>query len=278
MINVDKKERKKENRDLAEQRKLLLERLHAQKEDAFFRVLAPGREDALHEARMYDLWMLKAEDGIELSDALLAMLCRKLREEFPWVEISRYGNDLFAYPIPCDDLREMEDHLNLFTKFMIENKVPYALVHTTNSIWLENMHMVYRETTLCFNDMKVIFPRNKYYSYQHVCFTRSISLITQDEGLIATDVYLLNDLERRYPKGEPVKVLGTFYLDEGMDLSATADTLFLHRNTAKYRLNRIGTLLGLDVGDASKCQFLIMALAVYRLHRHNLEMAEKGNV
>lgn len=36
MINVDKKERKKENRDLVEQRKLLLERLHAQKEDAFF--------------------------------------------------------------------------------------------------------------------------------------------------------------------------------------------------------------------------------------------------
>ena len=270
-MNINKKERKKENRDLAEQRKLLIERLDAQKEDAFFDVLTIGEKDRLREAKMYDLWMLKAETGVACNDAVLTAVCKKLRELFPWVEISRYRDDLLVYPIPCDDLREMEDNLNLFADFICENKFPYVLVHTTNSIWLENMHRVYRETTISLNDMRVIFPHNRYYSYQHVCFTRSIGLISKDPELVSTDVYLLTDLERRYPKGEPVKVLGTYYLDQGMDLTTTAEALFLHRNTAKYRLNRIGTLLGLEVGDAAKCQFLIMALAVYRLHSAEIE-------
>ena len=52
------------------------------------------------------------------------------------------------------------------------------------------------------------------------------------------------------------------FLDEGGNIAATADRLFLHRNSVIYRLGRIGELTGLDLRDREVRETLRMAAAV----------------
>ena len=55
------------------------------------------------------------------------------------------------------------------------------------------------------------------------------------------------------------------YLDHGMVLEATARLLFLHPNTVRYRLRRVGDVVGLDPHDARDAWVLQVALALGRI-------------
>ncbi|KUG51472.1 hypothetical protein AVL62_08990 [Serinicoccus chungangensis] len=55
------------------------------------------------------------------------------------------------------------------------------------------------------------------------------------------------------------------YLDHGMVLEATARLLFLHPNTVRYRLRRVGEVVGLDPHDARDAWVLQVALALGRM-------------
>jgi DNA-binding PucR family transcriptional regulator len=52
------------------------------------------------------------------------------------------------------------------------------------------------------------------------------------------------------------------FLDEGGNIAATADRLFLHRNSVVYRLSRIEEMTGLDLRDRDVRETLRMAAAV----------------
>lgn len=55
------------------------------------------------------------------------------------------------------------------------------------------------------------------------------------------------------------------YLDHGMVLEATARLLFLHPNTVRYRLRRVGEVVGLDPHDPRDAWVLQVALALGRM-------------
>ena len=52
------------------------------------------------------------------------------------------------------------------------------------------------------------------------------------------------------------------YVRSGGNLQATADRLFLHRNSVGYRLERIHDLAGLDLRDECTLRTLLVALSV----------------
>lgn len=265
MKKMQMKDRKKHDRDHEEVRSLLFARLEEQESDAFFVTVHRADRKMVPEAEMYDFWLLR-KNG--MTDALPAeKIADYVRTVLPASDLAEYRGNLMVYPVPSRNIEEVRRKIEAFLRFLEEAGADAVLVHSTNTIWMEHMHLVYREMVTAIPDMQAIFPKARYYSYQHVCFARSIRSISDNSELFGVDRYLLDNLEHRYPRGEPVKVLGVYYLDEGMDLARTADRLYLHRNTAKYRLNKISTLLGVDVLDVTKSQFLIMALALERLYR-----------
>lgn len=52
------------------------------------------------------------------------------------------------------------------------------------------------------------------------------------------------------------------FLDEGGNIAATSERLFLHRNSVTYRLGRMEELTGLDLRDRDVRETLRMAAAV----------------
>lgn len=64
-----------------------------------------------------------------------------------------------------------------------------------------------------------------------------------------------------------IALLQSYYRAEG-SLSAAAETLYIHKNTLQYRLNRLQEATGLDVRKASQSPALYMAVQFY----HDLQL------
>jgi DNA-binding PucR family transcriptional regulator len=66
------------------------------------------------------------------------------------------------------------------------------------------------------------------------------------------------DIERR---GDLERTVRAYY-ECGASVSTTAQTLFLHRNSVRYRLDRVRALLGADIDDPQISATLLIAFAV----------------
>lgn len=71
------------------------------------------------------------------------------------------------------------------------------------------------------------------------------------------------------------RTLETF-LQEGGNIAATADRLFLHRNSVIYRLGRIKELLGLDPRQREVRETLTLALAIASDHATQASAEERA--
>ena len=59
--------------------------------------------------------------------------------------------------------------------------------------------------------------------------------------------------------------LSAYLLDENSSVTQTAEHLFVHKNTVKYRLQKADNLLGFRVGDIPQSKNLLYALALRRI-------------
>lgn len=59
--------------------------------------------------------------------------------------------------------------------------------------------------------------------------------------------------------------LATYLLDSDGSMQKTGDYLYLHKNTVKYRINKVKQRLGYDIGKMPEAYALYQAVALNRL-------------
>ena len=80
-------------------------------------------------------------------------------------------------------------------------------------------------------------------------------------------VHVLGDLHKQDDEeGSLIKILEIF-ADNQFDVNKTARSIFLHRNTLRYRLNKIENTLGRSLNDINTRLDIIAALKIKRLHK-----------
>lgn len=52
------------------------------------------------------------------------------------------------------------------------------------------------------------------------------------------------------------------YYANGASITKTAEAMFLHRNSVRYRLDRVRTALGIDIDHPENAAALLMAFAI----------------
>ena len=62
-----------------------------------------------------------------------------------------------------------------------------------------------------------------------------------------------------------VRALSVFLLDTNRSVTQTAEQLFVHKNTVKYRIQKAGDILGFHIGDVPQSKNLIYALSLQRI-------------
>ena len=114
-------------------------------------------------------------------------------------------------------------------------------------------------------DAARIWPGRHWYTIQELEFARSCrAIVEQGEAAVQQCLAVLEPLLYA-GEGGLDSTLQVLLLDAGNSVARTADLLFLHKNTVKYRLQRIATRLGYAVGKMPENFALYTACALERL-------------
>lgn len=127
-----------------------------------------------------------------------------------------------------------------------------------------------REAFLChqagLNGAMKIFPGQWVFTLEQIRFAvKCQKCVEQGEQAVEEALRCVSALR---PDGEDTGLLPTlecFLLDAGLSVARTAQKMFLHKNTIKYRLQRISDRLGFTPGDFPESMDLYTACALSRL-------------
>lgn len=76
---------------------------------------------------------------------------------------------------------------------------------------------------------------------------------------------VLHILENKQERADMEKTLATYLLDADQNVQRTAELLFVHKNTIKYRLKSMSDAFGFTVGRMPESNRLYFATAIRRL-------------
>jgi DNA-binding PucR family transcriptional regulator len=115
-------------------------------------------------------------------------------------------------------------------------------------------------------DVRKIFPERACFSREEIFFAKACrQRIAQGEASVTEVLSVLSPLDKERDTGELKRTLAVYLLDAGLSMSKTAEKLFLHKNTIKYRLKCMSNLFGYQVGSMPYSVRLYEAMAVERL-------------
>lgn len=92
---------------------------------------------------------------------------------------------------------------------------------------------------------------------------RAAAAAARDEGVVEACRRLVLALRRAdAERGSDLERTLRTYYECGSSITSTADALFLHRNSVRYRLDRIRALLGFDFDHPLVSSALLTAFAI----------------
>lgn len=115
-------------------------------------------------------------------------------------------------------------------------------------------------------DAKKILPNRPHYTGEDIAFAGACrnKIASGDENVTAA-LAPLNILQRRRGAEEMEKTLSVFLLDAGLSVQLTAESLYLHKNTVKYRLKCLSDCFGFSIGQMPASYRMYEAVAIKRL-------------
>jgi len=103
-------------------------------------------------------------------------------------------------------------------------------------------------------------PKNKFISNKDLILYQNIMLLSKDDSFFS-----LIDYEKIKTLDENLLRTGLKFIESGLNLSKTSSSLFIHRNTLIYRLEKIKELLDLDLKNYKDSMVFYLSINSYLL-------------
>ncbi len=158
--------------------------------------------------------------------------------------------------------------LEMLNDSMREKGMEPICVYARNLADPSEVREAYQNVYAYFDDAKKLYRKAYILSYHEIMFTKSIKdIISMGEESIRSNMDILRRLEEFGGESyrEIAETLASFYFDSYMKVSDTAENLFVHVNTVKYRLKKVSEFIGCRVTDMPEMMELYKALALKRL-------------
>ena len=92
-------------------------------------------------------------------------------------------------------------------------------------------------------------------------------LVWRGAAALLHEHYQRKKLLKKLPDAESLlRTLTFYYLDADCRITETAQAMYLHRNTVKYRLNKVHNLLQVRLGNPADLHFMQRLSGYYRLY------------
>lgn len=134
--------------------------------------------------------------------------------------------------------------------------------------YIKEFRLSYQEAKNALKISKMVMQDTHIYFYDDLDLYSFIAQVTNGKFL---DDYVHHKLGRLLDadgmqEGNLAETLEA-YLNHNCNANATAEALFIHRNTMRYRLDKIRHILNADLNDLSDCLELKLAFAIWQYRR-----------
>ena len=117
-----------------------------------------------------------------------------------------------------------------------------------------------------FSAAKMIYRNRKIFTCADISFAQECSRIVEaGQDSIQEKLQVLRPLIRAEKSQELLETLKVYMLDAECSIAVTAERMFVHKNTIKYRISRLKTLFGYDIDRITELRRLYTAAALERL-------------
>lgn len=135
--------------------------------------------------------------------------------------------------------------------------------------YIEEMKLSYQEAKSTIKISKILNSKKQVYYYNNLGVYAFLSQIKNDKFL---DNYMNSKLKRledadNIQDGQLCDTLES-YLDNNCNANATAEALFIHRNTMRYRMDKIKKIIGTELTDISFFLELKLAFAIKKYRKN----------
>lgn len=163
-------------------------------------------------------------------------------------------------------LRDTEHVMEMILRQVLVNNPNAVLIRCSNLSNTTNCRKAYMLILDNLEDAKRIFPHKRIFLQGELELAeKSRKRISEGEAATLQRTIQLSGLQndREYP--ELLSTVCAFLLDCDSSVTRTAEMLYLHKNTIKYRLRRVSDLLGFRLGKMPETIEIYRSAAIYRL-------------
>lgn len=128
---------------------------------------------------------------------------------------------------------------------------------------IESLKNVYKNYRKSFPVLKKIFINRRNWDTHDIMLSQEIISLSETGGKKTEYLHSIIDTLKN-DRDDLLTTLSVYLIDCNSHLKQTADTLFLHRNTISYRLNKIKELTNTDFTLMPACYDFFLAMAFWR--------------
>ncbi len=219
-------------------------------------------------ASIHEMWILcgDLEGSARWLQEQAAEIRNMLSSCADTVVADRYGDGLLLFLSEPESLRDAEKRIDLILAMAREYDPSITLTRYGD---LQDTGEV-RKAYLCHQtylaDTKKLFPQRGSFCQGETEFAQSCrELIDRGELAVQRCLEVLRNLQTNNEEWPLLDTLSAYLLDGEASVTRTAELLYLHKNTVKYRIQRISDLLGYRPDRMPETVKLYQAVAVERL-------------
>ena len=219
-------------------------------------------------ASLHEMWIVQSEteDARQRFQELLSAL----RECFTGFDGSLimdvYGGRLLIF-LGTPQTQQEAERLSAAVMDLVTADLPDAVFcrcsGLQNTADVRKAYLGFRES---LSDAMDIYPRRRIYTWGNISFSKDCRQVIQaGEAALNTCLAVIYPVQTDSEEVDLVETLGVHLLDGEMSVTRTAELLHIHKNTVKYRIHQISSLLGYRMDKAPELFALYKACAVRRL-------------
>lgn len=181
--------------------------------------------------------------------------------------VSCYGDRIIGFMRNCaDDRKKIIEIFERFDKFLQNdlNEIEYTLNIGETCENISKLQKSFHETSKTNSVLEHINRKNEIVFYDEIGFYRMLMSYENTAPMQRFANEVLNPIIQ-YEKKAHTQLMKTMwaYFECDCNLQRTADKLFSHKNTVKYRLQRVEQLTGRSFTNRYQSQELYNALMIY---------------
>ena len=219
-------------------------------------------------ASLHEMWIVQsgAEDAKDAFQALLPTARECFAGFSGSLIMDVYGGRLLIFTSTPSTQQEAERRSATLLE-AVTGKLPDAVLcrcsGLQNTADVREAYLNFRESLA---DAMRIYPIRRTYTSGDIRFAKDCRLVIQGgEAAIDTCLRAISPVQTDSEELDLAATLSTYLLDGAMSVTFTSELLFIHKNTVKYRIQRISNLLGYRPDKMPELLELYRACAVRRL-------------